>query len=253
MKFIKKGELNLNNILINKYVLYILLLITSINLFMYIRSNKMYPIICFIFISLIIYNLINNNMIIVLFTSLLITNLLVSNKIIEGLDNNDNEDDEEEETTITTNEDDSTSVEKDNSIQETMITPSLDKKTKYVEEMNENIMINNEDNNTKETKKEIVGMSNIAISPSTQNSKNRKYNIDYATTFSEAYENLQNILGTDGINGLTQDTEKLIKQQQTLMNQMEGMMPLVEKAQSMVGNLNLDKITNFANMLSTKK
>ena len=227
----------------SKIVLYIVLCFTFINLFVYMSNKVIYPIISFIFISLFIYNFINNNMIIVLLCSLLITNLLVSNKIIEGLDNNDDEILEEEK---------DENNENDDIIQETMISPLLDKKTKHIEQMNENIPINNEDNiKVKDTDtKEIVGMSNIQ---STQNSKNRKYNIDYATTFSEAYENLQNILGTEGINGLTQDTEKLIKQQQTLMNQMEGMMPLVEKAQSLVGNINLDKITNFANMISTKK
>ena len=42
--------------------------------------------------------------------------------------------------------------------------------------------------------------------------------IDYAKTLEQAYDNLQGMLGKDGIKGLTSETTKLVQQQQGLMD-----------------------------------
>jgi len=66
-----------------------------------------------------------------------------------------------------------------------------------------------------------------------------KNRIDHAATIEEAYGNLSNILGSDGIKGLTSDTQKLMKQQMQLAEAMKGMMPVVEQAQNMMKGLDL--------------
>ena len=67
--------------------------------------------------------------------------------------------------------------------------------------------------------------------------KNRGYDIDYATTIEDAYDELNNILGSDGIQRLTADTQNLMKQQMQLAEAMKGMGSLVESIQPMVGQL----------------
>jgi hypothetical protein len=67
--------------------------------------------------------------------------------------------------------------------------------------------------------------------------KNRAYNIDYATTIEDAYDELNNILGSDGIQKLTNDTQNLMKQQMQLAGTMKDMSKLVENIQPMVGQL----------------
>ena len=77
--------------------------------------------------------------------------------------------------------------------------------------------------------------------------KNRNTNskIDYASTIEEAYDNLNNILGSDGINRLTQDSQRLMKQQVELAESMKAMGPLMEnmgplmkQAQEMMSSMN---------------
>ena len=70
------------------------------------------------------------------------------------------------------------------------------------------------------------------------------YNIDYASTVEDAYDELNKIIGGEGIKRLTKDTQGLMKQQLQLteaMGQMEPMMnqmgPLMDRVQEMMGSL----------------
>ena len=67
--------------------------------------------------------------------------------------------------------------------------------------------------------------------------KNRGNEIDYATTIEDAYDELNNILGGDGIQRLTSDTQNLMKQQMQLAEAMKGMGPVIEQIAPMVNNL----------------
>jgi hypothetical protein len=67
--------------------------------------------------------------------------------------------------------------------------------------------------------------------------KNRGHNIDYATTVEDAYDELNNKLGSEGIKRLTADTQNLIEKQMKLAKTMEGMNKLVESIQPIVGQL----------------
>ena len=72
----------------------------------------------------------------------------------------------------------------------------------------------------------------------------KKYNIDYGSTIEDAYDQLNQILGSDGIKRLTNDTQHLMKQQLQLAESMkemgpmfQGMAPLMKQAQSLLGNI----------------
>ena len=74
--------------------------------------------------------------------------------------------------------------------------------------------------------------------------KNGSAKIDYATTIEDAYDDLNQILGSDGIKNLTDDTQRLMKQQMELAKSMEAMTPLVqqmlpmaEKAKDMMASM----------------
>lgn len=93
--------------------------------------------------------------------------------------------------------------------------------------------------------------------------KKKKYNIDYASTVEEAYDNLNNIIGSDGIKNLTGDTKRLMDQQLKLTEAMKNIQPLVEtmgplleKAggllNSMGGTENIGNLADFAKNFSIK-
>ena len=61
--------------------------------------------------------------------------------------------------------------------------------------------------------------------------------IDYAKTLEQAYDNLQGMLGKDGIKGLTSETSKLVEQQAGLMESLKGMGPMLKEAKSMMSGM----------------
>jgi hypothetical protein len=58
--------------------------------------------------------------------------------------------------------------------------------------------------------------------------------IDYASTVEDAYDQLNSILGSDGIQRLTDDTQKLMKQQMELAESMKGMGPMIKGLEPMM-------------------
>ena len=56
--------------------------------------------------------------------------------------------------------------------------------------------------------------------------------VDYAKTLETPYDNLENLVGQDGVRGLTSQTNTLMDQQQKLMENMKSMEPLLKTAQS---------------------
>jgi hypothetical protein len=80
--------------------------------------------------------------------------------------------------------------------------------------------------------------------------------IDYATTLEDAYDNLDKILGSDGINKLTADTQRLMQQQQKLFDTMSNMIPMINTAKDMMGSIDMSQLGGLADLasnLSNKK
>ena len=76
---------------------------------------------------------------------------------------------------------------------------------------------------------EPIGASISSEMSETKKGKNKSgYNIDYASTVEDAYDELNKIIGGDGIKKLTGDTQNLMKQQLQLAEAMKGMKPLIE-------------------------
>ena len=82
---------------------------------------------------------------------------------------------------------------------------------------------------------------------------NGKTRIDYATTLEDAYTNLESILGSDGISKLTNDTQRLMTQQQKLFDTMNNMVPMIETAKNMMDSLDMNKLGGIADMAKSIK
>ena len=86
-------------------------------------------------------------------------------------------------------------------------------------------------------------------SKESKDSKESKPEIDYATTISDAYDNLDKLIGKDGIEKMTASTAELAKKQQELVKNLENMQPIMKQASDMLKNLSSNDST-LQNMLS---
>ena len=78
--------------------------------------------------------------------------------------------------------------------------------------------------------------------------------IDYAKTLEQAYDNLQGMLGKDGIKGLTSETSRLVEQQSNLMESLKGMGPMLKEAkQMMAGMKDMGSLETMKDMKSIMK
>ncbi len=85
--------------------------------------------------------------------------------------------------------------------------------------------------------------------------KKKKYTVDYGSTIEDAYDQLNQIIGSDGIKRLTNDTQHLMKQQLQLAESMKDMgpmfkqmAPLMKQAQSLLGNIGGGANTGLQNV-----
>lgn len=77
--------------------------------------------------------------------------------------------------------------------------------------------------------------------------------VDYAATLEQAYDNLQNMLGSDGMRGLTDETKKLVDQQKNLVESLKTMVPALQGAKEQMGNLEslTPSLGNLQEMMNT--
>ena len=71
--------------------------------------------------------------------------------------------------------------------------------------------------------------------------------IDYASTLEQAYDNLQQMLGPDGINGLSNETKNLVFQQKSLMKNLNDMAPVIKTAKETLDTMS-GSMPNFNNL-----
>lgn len=97
------------------------------------------------------------------------------------------------------------------------------------------------------TKKQGFGQRNVPKSKSASvnddDDETDEPRIDYAATLEGAYDNLQNMLGDEGMKGLTSETKKLVKQQKGLMESLSTMTPVLKSAKKTLDDLDLGSAT----------
>ena len=197
----------LQNLLTNKIVLNIVCVLSALNLIGYLAMGKITAILFFIVLAILITQF-NKNMIIVLGVPLILVNLFVAKgySFVEGMETNTNK------TTTTKPSSDSTNM------------------TQEKKDALKNV-----------SKQGTKTSGGIAMTPldSTQDTNQDSFEvgrakrrgagpqIDYAATVEDAYDNLNSILGGEGIQKLTGDTQKLMKQQMQLAESMQAMQPMI--------------------------
>jgi len=79
--------------------------------------------------------------------------------------------------------------------------------------------------------------------------------IDYASTLEQAYDNIESIIGEEGVRGLTDQTKSLMNQQKELMENMKEMGPLLKSAEGFMeqitGNGGIRGITDMLKGIAT--
>jgi hypothetical protein len=90
--------------------------------------------------------------------------------------------------------------------------------------------------------------------------KNGGAKIDYAATVEGAYDELNKILGSEGMKSLTNDTQRLMKQQMALAESMKNIEPMMEQmgplaaqAQKMLEGMNIGGEGGIANLMKMAK
>lgn len=231
-----KANAILTNLLTSKVVLTIIFWLSLTNIIGYLIYSRFDVVVFFVLISLII-TYFSKNMIIVLGVPLILVNLAVlgKNRFKEGMTTDEKKEKKEEK-------------KEENSGQPSVVLPADHQET-----------TEHPDTEIKSEKPDSFEVG--------RNKNKSKYNIDYSATIEDAYDELNNILGSDGIKNLTSDTQNLMKQQKQLteaMTQLQPLMqtvgPLLNNAKSLMGQFQqtggvdqLDKLAKQFNPSNVKK
>jgi hypothetical protein len=214
--------------LTNKLVLNVISIIAFFNVIGFIVMNQLNSAIYFILIALIV-TYFSKNMIIVLGVPLILVNLFAPKTThhIEGLENNDSNHSQNE----VINKINSDKKKQGSATLPGTIDPTVNS--------------------------ESAPDENFEVGRTIK--KGGSYDIDYASTVEDAYDELNKILGSDGIKRLTDDTQNLMKQQLQLAESMQsmapiikGMGPMLQQAQGILGGMG-DGKEGLGNLLDIAK
>lgn len=194
--YIMKFKATISKLLTSSILLRTVFVLSLFNIIGYLVYRNYHAVIFFFLVAGLI-KYFSNNMILILGIPLFVVNLFVLGKVTkEGMENsNSNE---------SSSQDASNNMIK-NAIKNKMNTDASNNDT-------------SSSNNKKNEEPFEVGRN-----------KKSKSDIDYASTIEDAYDELNNIIGGDGIKKLTGDTQNLMKQQLQLAEAMKSMGPLVEQ------------------------
>jgi hypothetical protein len=211
-----KVNSTVSKILTNKWVLNIISLLALFNVIGYMVMGNFNNVIFFIILAVLVRNF-SKNMIIVLGIPLVIVNLFaMKNGTFEGMENKS--DSETDKST-----DDKKKVLKAAAIKQ--------------KKNNDSPMLPGTDaTDATDTSDSDIVSADAAKKEDFEvgRPKNGGSKIDYASTIEDAYDDLNKILGSDGIKRLTDDTQGLMKQQMQLAESMKGMEPLVKGMMPMI-------------------
>ena len=211
---------SVSKILTNKWVLNIIALLSFFNVIGYAIIGNFNLVIYFIVIAVLV-RYFSKNMTIVLGVPLIIVNLFsLKENMKEGMETN------------TKPQIQSNKEQDQDKINNLVKNNKPDAKTGQGLVMQP---IEETDNNSNDNAAQSTGSEQQGFESGRR--KNRNYDIDYATTIEDAYDQLNNILGSDGIKRLTSDSQNLMKQQMQLAEAMKGMGPVIKSIAPMVENL----------------
>ena len=235
----------------NKYVLYFVLVVTLVNLLGYMMLGNFNAIIFFILAAFLTANF-SKNMIVVLSIPLILTSVFMVGKAVkEGFEEMKPIDERIKDI----NKEIKEKQDKVDELIKAGINTDDDKKklkdlNNEIDDLNkkkEKLLI--EKNEKKDDKKSDKKDETPTEKMSTMYKKENR--IDYASTVEDAYDDLNKILGGNGIKQLTDDTQNLMKQQLQLADAMKSMTPLMEQAQSLLKGFDMKSLSSLAGLTKT--
>jgi hypothetical protein len=238
----------------NKFVLYGSLLLVLLSILRHLAAKNINAVVLIALIGLLM-SYFSKNMIIVLltaFATVFILEMVGSQGVMEGMvsKKEDKDDDETTDDDKTDKKGEDKKDEKDEKDEPTeAATASAEKKTEGNKTLNEK---KNKQGMTKLSPASYDGKDHDGEGADGMKEANR---IDYASTLEQAYDNIENIIGEEGVRGLTDQTKSLMNQQKALMNNMKEMGPLLKSAEGfmhqMTGNGGIQGITNMLKGFAT--
>lgn len=222
-KVLKTLEKTTKEILTNKYVLYVLLFLTVLNILAFLITNN--------FISLAVFALIGvltsyftKNMIVVLIVTLVASSFLhISRKTVESM----------------TNKGKKKSMKEgmDGSMQDDF----EDSASVKVEEESD---ASDDDDEDTDAHSKVKGHDE----PVMKNKK--KGGLNHQKTIQEAYGNIHEVLGNKNFKKMTADTSQLLAQQNKLTESLNNMAPILKSAESMLNKFDMDQMTGMLDSLN---
>jgi len=217
---------SVSTLLTNKYVLYLVAAIALANVFGYMVAGHINAVIFFILIGYIV-TFFSKNMIIVLLASMILTNfLVVGMKVKENF-----------ESSLPKTEENKKDKKKDDS---QIILPHHD-----------DVAIDETAKQDESFKTRDAPLDYSEVRKKKTDSGTR---LDYSATVENAYDTLNKIVGGPGFEKMTEDTKRLMEQQQKLAKSMEqfgpmldSIQPFLEKAQGLLGNIDVKGISEMVN------
>ena len=278
----------LSHLLTNKYFLYFMVFLSATNVLGYLVMNKLNAVIFFALISLIVFQFSKNMSVILLISLIATNFMMSTKMMKEGLENQDTTNSSNTTSNNDTSSADDTELSKtDSTINEaaaalksnptvesakaTLAAKKQQIQTNIASKTgvdNSNIVVpavqdpNNPTLNTGSGEQyEIEGFGQQTKAKAGFHNANRQQigapisdskslgpRLDYASTMEAAYDNLDKMLGGDGIKQLTSDTQKLMAQQQQLFNTMNQMAPMLESAQNMLQGFDFKSLGNLSGL-----
>jgi hypothetical protein len=209
---------NISKILTSSILLKVIFILSFFNLIGYLVYGDYHAIIFFFLVAGLV-KYFSRNMILILGVPLFVVNLFVLGKSTkEGMENSKSSNNYD--TSKHNNQSqDSTQDASGNTLKDTV------QKINDKASTQQGLPITPIDDNTSNNTTNKLGEESFEVG----RNKKGKYDIDYASTIEDAYDELNKIIGGDGIKKLTGDTQNLMKQQMQLAEAMKGMGPLIEQ------------------------
>lgn len=228
---------SVSKVLENKYVLYFVFFLALTNLFGYMLLGNVHAIIFFILAGF-VSTFFTKNMIVIISIPIVLTSvLMVGQKVKESFENK---------------QDNMSSSSPDSSSPDSSSPHSSSPDSSSPGSSNPS---KNNLDNLISPEYDMSDLGNATIQQSdgkvdepmtTMYKKNKR--IDYASTIEDAYSDLNNILGGDGIKNLTSDTQKLMNQQLQLADAMKSMTPLLESAKGLLQGFDMKNLNSLSSL-----
>lgn len=228
---------SVSKLLTNRYVLYLVALLALFNVIGYMMMDKTQIVILFILVGYLMTHF-SKNMVIVLLVPLVLVNLLTSGMMMkEGFEEGATDAKEQK-------------MDDDNTDPKPSATPDADNtnaatNAASTSKTSNSIIACKDGEKFNEVEGKCVASDGFASAGGRKGASR----VDMGSTLEQAYDDLNSVLGSDGIKNLTADTQNLMKQQLHLAEAMKDMGPLMQQAQSMLKTLNIDGLGDLPSLI----